>query len=117
MQRNRRFATWTGAGLGVFLALVMNATLAHAWDDDNNAVVREEFHQTYPLTANGRIELENINGAVHISVWDQNQGGIQQARGNLAQAFANLPVARNTLTGTLADACGDLHADLAAGRS
>jgi len=73
MQRNRRFATWTGAGLGVFLALVMNATLAHAWDDDNNAVVREEFHQTYPLTANGRIELENINGAVHISVWDQNQ--------------------------------------------
>jgi DUF4097 and DUF4098 domain-containing protein YvlB len=73
MQRNRRFATWTGAGLGVFLALVLNATLAHAWDDDNDSVVREEFHQTYPLTANGRIELDNINGAVHISVWDQNQ--------------------------------------------
>jgi DUF4097 and DUF4098 domain-containing protein YvlB len=59
--------------LGILLALVLNATVAHAWDDDNDAVVREEFHQTYPLAANGRIELENINGAVHISVWDQNQ--------------------------------------------
>jgi len=57
----------------LFLAVVMNATLAHAWDDDDDAVVKEEFHQTYPLTANGRIELDNINGAVHISVWDQNQ--------------------------------------------
>ena len=73
MQRNRRFATWVGTGLGILLALALNAALAHAWDDDNDAVVREEFHQTYPLAANGRIELENINGAVHISVWDQNQ--------------------------------------------
>lgn len=72
MERNRRFATWAGALLGAFLALVMNAALARAWDDDD-AVVKEEFHQTYPLTANGRIELDNINGSVHISVWDQNQ--------------------------------------------
>src|SRR5579862_8561096 len=73
MQRNRRFATWCGAGLGIFLALILNVALAHAFDEDDNAAAREEFHQTYPLTANGRIELENINGAVHISVWDQNQ--------------------------------------------
>ena len=32
MQRNRRFASWAGAGLGVFLALVMNVALAHAWE-------------------------------------------------------------------------------------
>lgn len=73
MRRNRRFATWAGAGLGVLLALVANAALAHARDGDDDAVVREEFHQTYPLTPDGRIELDNINGAVHISVWDQNQ--------------------------------------------
>lgn len=72
MQRSRRFATWAGVGLGLFLALVVNAALAHAWDDDD-AVVKEEFHQTYPLSANGRIDLDNINGSVHISVWDQNQ--------------------------------------------
>ena len=33
--------------------------------------VREEFHQTYPLSANGRINIENINGGVRIAVWDQ----------------------------------------------
>ncbi len=32
----------------------------------------EEFHQTYPLGAGGRIELDNLNGAVHITAWDQN---------------------------------------------
>lgn len=72
MQRNRRFATWAGTGLGILLALALNAALAHASDDDD-AVAREEFHQTYPLATNGRIELDNINGSVHISVWDQNQ--------------------------------------------
>jgi len=34
---------------------------------------REEFHQSYALSANGRVSLENINGSVHITVWDQNQ--------------------------------------------
>jgi hypothetical protein len=71
MEPNRRIAAWAGAALGIFLPLVLNAALAHASDD--GAMVREEFHQTYPLAANGRIELENITGAVHVSVWDQNQ--------------------------------------------
>src|SRR6267142_1936798 len=33
--------------------------------------VREEFHQTYPLAANGRVSLENMNGGVQIKVWDR----------------------------------------------
>jgi DUF4097 and DUF4098 domain-containing protein YvlB len=33
--------------------------------------VREEFHQTYPLSATGRLSLENLNGAVQIKVWDR----------------------------------------------
>ena len=72
MQRNRRLANWTGAILGAFLALMFNSALAHAWDDDG-AVAREEFHHTYPLAADGRIALENINGAVHITAWDRNE--------------------------------------------
>src|SRR5688572_10647301 len=32
----------------------------------------EEFHQTYPLSPNGRVRISNINGDVHINVWDQN---------------------------------------------
>jgi DUF4097 and DUF4098 domain-containing protein YvlB len=35
--------------------------------------LREEFHQTYPLPPTGRVSLENINGAVRVAVWDQNQ--------------------------------------------
>ncbi len=35
--------------------------------------VREEFSQTYPFTANGRISLENLNGGVKITVWDRNE--------------------------------------------
>jgi DUF4097 and DUF4098 domain-containing protein YvlB len=34
---------------------------------------REEFHQTYPLNANGRIDLHNINGWVKIASWDRNE--------------------------------------------
>jgi DUF4097 and DUF4098 domain-containing protein YvlB len=31
----------------------------------------EEFHQTYPLSATGRVNLANINGGVKIKVWDR----------------------------------------------
>lgn len=36
-------------------------------------IVREEFHQTYPLSSNGRISLENIQGKVRIQAWDRNE--------------------------------------------
>lgn len=70
MQNKRNLATWLGVVLGMIMALALNATFAHAADRD---WVKEEFHKTYPLSANGRVSLENINGAVHISAWDQNQ--------------------------------------------
>ena len=33
--------------------------------------ITEEFHQTYPISANGRVNLANINGGVKIKVWDR----------------------------------------------
>ena len=33
--------------------------------------LREEFHQTYPLSTTGHIGLENVNGGVQIKVWDR----------------------------------------------
>jgi Putative adhesin len=68
MEGNRRLATWAGAVLGAALALVVNSVLAHAED-----ALREEFHHRYPLSADGRVELRNVNGAVDISAWDQEQ--------------------------------------------
>ena len=38
---------------------------------DSGDEVREEFHQTYPLAATGRVSVENLNGGVQIKVWDR----------------------------------------------
>jgi hypothetical protein len=71
MNRYRLSATWFGAALGTVCALFILALGAHA--SDHHGALTEEFHQTYALTADGRVELYNINGAVHISSWDRNE--------------------------------------------
>ncbi len=71
MNRHRQFPTWLGAILGTICALFVLALGAHA--SDHRGAFTEEFHQTYALTADGRVELENIDGAVHISTWDRNE--------------------------------------------
>src|SRR5919199_3690686 len=55
----------------VALALsLIAASVAFAQQGDQ---LREEFHQTYPLAADGRVSLGNINGAVHVKGWDRNE--------------------------------------------
>lgn len=71
MNRQRQFATWSGAVLGTICALFVLSLAAHA--SDHRGAFTEEFHQTYALTPDGRVELDNINGAVHISAWDRNE--------------------------------------------
>jgi hypothetical protein len=71
MNRQRQLATWSGAALGTTCALFVLSLAAHAADHRGSII--EEFHQTYALTADGRVELDNINGAVHISTWDRNE--------------------------------------------
>jgi DUF4097 and DUF4098 domain-containing protein YvlB len=39
--------------------------------DPEQQQLTEEFHQTYPLSATGRVNLANINGGVTIKVWDK----------------------------------------------
>lgn len=69
MNRQRRHAAWMGAILGMLCALLYAAE-AHAKDYGK---LTEEFHHTYPLGAGGRVELDNINGAVHITAWDKDE--------------------------------------------
>ena len=71
MIHHRRPATWLGAALGTVCALLVLALGAHA--SDHRGALTEEFHQTYAITSDGRIELDNINGPVHISSWDRNE--------------------------------------------
>jgi DUF4097 and DUF4098 domain-containing protein YvlB len=76
MNRQHKFPAWrgpiSGAGiLGSICALFVLALGAQA--SDHRGAFTEEFHQTYNIAANGRLELDNINGDVHISAWDQNE--------------------------------------------
>jgi DUF4097 and DUF4098 domain-containing protein YvlB len=71
MNRYRLSATWLGAVLGTVCALLIVTLSADA--SDHRGALSEEFHQTYALTPDGRVELDNINGDVHISSWDQNE--------------------------------------------
>jgi DUF4097 and DUF4098 domain-containing protein YvlB len=71
MNRQRQFSTSAGVALGSICALFALALSAHA--ADHRGEFTEELHQTYALTQNGRVELDNINGAVHISTWDRSE--------------------------------------------
>ena len=70
MQQQSRHATWLGAAFGAISVLLLFAA-AHA--SDKQGKLSEEFHQVYQLSAEGRIDLENINGPVHITSWDRNE--------------------------------------------
>jgi DUF4097 and DUF4098 domain-containing protein YvlB len=78
MNRHRQSATWLGATLGTVCALLILALGAHA--ADHRGALTEEFHQTYALTADGRVELDNINGDVHISSWDRNEVKVEAVK-------------------------------------
>lgn len=71
MTRYRQSATWAGAILGSICAVFVLSLGAYA--SDHRGSLSEEFHHTYPITSNGRIELDNINGDVRISSWDRNE--------------------------------------------
>ncbi|HKO62823.1 MAG TPA: hypothetical protein VJV03_16785 [Pyrinomonadaceae bacterium] len=45
---------------------------AHTVQKPKGDELTEMFNQTYPLSPNGRVHISNINGDVHINVWDQN---------------------------------------------
>ncbi|HXJ87249.1 MAG TPA: DUF4097 family beta strand repeat-containing protein [Candidatus Binatia bacterium] len=68
---HRRPATWLGVALGSLCALLTLALSAHA--SEHSGAFTEEFHQTYAIASDGRMELDNINGPVHISGWERNE--------------------------------------------
>jgi len=51
------------------LLLLCACALVFAGDSSR---YREDFHYSYPQTAGGRFSLDNFNGSVEISGWDQN---------------------------------------------
>src|SRR5215212_10745611 len=59
--------------LAALVSLAVLMTAASSATMQQNEMLREEFHQTYPLGAQGRVSLSNINGAVRVMSWDRNE--------------------------------------------
>jgi hypothetical protein len=55
-----------------YAALRIESFLDDAIQKPKGDELTEEFHQSYPLSPTGRVSVANINGDVHINVWDQN---------------------------------------------
>src|SRR6202020_566482 len=70
MNRPRQFLARSGFVLGACTLFIFTVA---AQASDHRGAFTEEFHQTYALSPDGRVELDNINGAVHISTWDRNE--------------------------------------------
>ena len=64
----RRQFSACSAALTTILTVLALSPFALSWDK-----LTEEFHKTYPLSPQGRIEIDNLDGAVHISTWDRNE--------------------------------------------
>lgn len=54
-----------------FSALALVSVLV--WSPLAAASVTEKFDQTYPLAADGRVSIQNINGSIEIETWDRNE--------------------------------------------
>jgi hypothetical protein len=46
----------------------LDIAVAHQLQDET-----EKFEQTYPLSANGRVRVSNVNGPITIEAWDRNE--------------------------------------------
>jgi DUF4097 and DUF4098 domain-containing protein YvlB len=66
MSRFPKFPVLVRTGVGA--ACVVLALGAYA---SERGAYTEEFHKLYAIAPDGRVELDNINGAVHISSWDR----------------------------------------------
>jgi hypothetical protein len=53
------------------------------------AEVKEEFHKTVPLNANGSISVDNINGGVEIAGWNRNEVQIDAVKTASSQEKLN----------------------------
>jgi Putative adhesin len=71
MMQERTMATSRAVALGAMTAILLISSAAPG--SDRKGRFSEEFHKVYPLSAQGRIQVENINGDVHITGWDRDE--------------------------------------------
>jgi DUF4097 and DUF4098 domain-containing protein YvlB len=70
MTKRNKLGLWKACSAATIAVLFL---IPAAQGSDRQGSFTEEFHKVYPLTAQGRIEIENINGPVHITGWDRDE--------------------------------------------
>lgn len=79
----KRFLLLALISLGVLLVMPPHVSA------QKQEIVREEFHQTYPLSPNGRVSLENIQGTVRIQAWDRNEVKVDAVKSAYSRELLN----------------------------
>ena len=59
--------------LGLLALAALALTAADGARAQSRPELTEEFHQSYPLSAGGRVSLTNINGSVKVVAWDRDE--------------------------------------------
>ena len=81
MHHSRKPSLIWAISLGALMALALASTAS--------AQVTEEFHRTVPLSANGRVSLDNVNGNVTITGWERNDVQIDAVKKASSQEKLN----------------------------
>jgi len=68
--------TSTGSPTGLNAAHNPAQSLMYAAAADET----EHFDQTYPITANGKVNLSNVNGSVTVEAWDRNEVRVEYTK-------------------------------------
>lgn len=72
MTKQNRVSMSLPVVLAAIAAVFLITGTAQAWPgSDRQGTYTEEFHKVYPLSAQGSIDIENLNGPVHITGWDR----------------------------------------------
>jgi DUF4097 and DUF4098 domain-containing protein YvlB len=86
MTQQRRVGTWKAVAVGAIAAIFL---IPSAQGSDHGGKLTEELHKVYPLSAQGRIEVENLNGPVHISSWDRDEVKVDAVKSAWTQERLN----------------------------
>jgi len=69
--------------------------------------LKENFDKSYPIAADGRVSLSNVNGDVQVAVWDQNTVRVQAVKE--AESSEDLANLRIEVSATASSVAIDTH--------
>ncbi len=77
----------------IALCLAVSSLTTGCFIDDVAPAAHEQFQETLPFEPGGRFRLENVNGSVHISTWDESEVRIEAEKAaNSAKALDSIEI-------------------------